>query len=156
MELTQFEAKHKELCLGIDPGETTGIALMKWPNLLGSTQTKNNLHETTEHIRKIIEKYHPRVIVVEDYRVYPWKLRQHIGSSLVTVRLIGAIQYMAYLAHTDKYPLRFVLQGAHKAKFIEDRWLQKNGFYRVGNKHANDAIRHVVSYALFGKAPKGA
>ena len=138
---------NSELCLAIDPGNTTGIALMQWPNLRGTAQYKGGITFTASKIRELIEKFKPETVIVEDYRVYPWKQKQHVWSPLNTVRLIGAIQLVC-----SDLEVRYVLQGAHKAKIISDSRLKEWGVYKVRKPHANDAIRHILSYILFGES----
>jgi hypothetical protein len=83
-------------------------------------------------------------IVCEDFRLYPWKLKD--GSmdfdEVRTARVIGAMTFMAQLLHVP-----MILQGADikpaaeaaGAEELYDRPLYEN-------RHSNDAIQHFVFY----------
>jgi len=143
----RIEPASEEKILGIDPGITTGIALFEWPKLLAYEQyKKDNPIITAQYLRRVIAKRKPDVVVMEDYRVYPWKSQTHIWSQLWTVRLIGAIQLVCLEADVS-----LVLQGANRGKSIKDDALKQWGFYIVSKQHARDAIRHCLSYAIFGE-----
>jgi len=147
IDVARIEPLHTGLILAVDPGITTGVALMQWPILRGWAQVKyQDPSEAAARIRRLIVKHQPETVVVEDYRVYPWKMRQHVWSPLNTVRLIGAIDL---ICKDLKVPI--VLQGANKAKVITDERLKAWGLWKPGNPHAMDAVRHLVSYIILGK-----
>ena len=132
--------------LAIDPGDTTGWALFvdgtlaEWGHVGGNFTTLETLIKTAR----------PDVLVVEEYRIYGWRAKQHSWSDVPTLRLIGAIQM---LAAQQRMPI--VMQTAQQAKgFSEDEKLRAWNFYQTGMKHANDAIRHGCYYILFGTKPE--
>jgi len=146
MQLDSIEPVSKELVLAIDPGVTTGFALFQFPHLRGHAQFRSTLvPSAARRVRLVIDKYQPQHIVVEEYVIYPWMVRQQSWSSLHTVRLIGAIEL---IAADLKLPL--TKQQALKAKNIKDKSLKQWNLYKPGKPHANDAIRHAVAYTLFG------
>jgi hypothetical protein len=84
-------------------------------------------------------------MIIENYRVYPWLLKQHSWSEIPTVRYIGVLQYIADLRGT---PVR--LQMAQLAKvYCTNQKLKRWGLYQEDKKHAMDAIRHGCYYLLF-------
>lgn len=128
------------LCL--DPGETTGWALFRNGRLTGSGQFKVTDLKLFE---QLITKFDPTLIICENYRVYPWLLKQHSWSEIPTVRYIGIIQYIADVRGT---PVR--MQMAQMAKvYCTNNKLKRWGLLQVDKKHANDAIRHGCYYLLF-------
>ncbi len=123
---------------------------MQWPHLRGSGQFKAGYVKAAKRIRETIVQYKPETVIIEDYRVYPWRLKQQSWSALETVRLIGAIELVC-----SDLGVRCVLQGAHKGKIISDAKLRQWGIYKVGKTHTNDAIRHLVSYIIFADSKGG-
>lgn len=132
--------------LALDPGETTGMCLFKGSELLVCGQIKGpTLYECFRTIRYNIEQNEPDVVVMEDYKVYDWKAKDHSWSSLFTPRLIGALE-----CYTQDCELKTVKQMAQQAKgFCTDDKLQAWGFWQKGERHARDAIRHACYYLLF-------
>jgi hypothetical protein len=130
------------LCL--DPGETTGWAIFRNGVLTGAGQFRVTSPRVFD---KIIDKLRPDALVVENYRIYPWRSKQHQWSEVPTLRYIGMIQYVASARGIPVY-----FQMAQLAKvFATDRKLKEWNLYKIDNRHANDAIRHGVYFLLFGK-----
>lgn len=81
--------------LGIDPGGTTGWAVIEDLELQLAGQVKaDNFHFWLSNLATDFD-----VIVVEDYKIRPDKLighYDHAWSSGQTMRFIGALQYWAY------------------------------------------------------------
>jgi hypothetical protein len=131
------------LCL--DPGETTGWAIFRYGHLTGAGQfavTNLRIFES------LIDRFQPDQLVVENYRVYPWLVKQHSWAEVPTLRYIGAI---LLLAEQRRIPVH--LQMAQLAKgFCKDSKLKEWGLYKPSRRHANDAIRHGCYWLLFGKA----
>lgn len=139
--------------IGIDPGGTTGVSA--W-NIGGEAEIQMihwdqiktaEMPEAAATMADFLNVALPDLIVMEEYRIYNWKTRSHANSDVHTLRLIGAIQY---IAHERRIPI--VLQGAGEGKgFCTDEKLQAWGLYKPARRHSNDAIRHVAHYLLFGK-----
>lgn len=132
--------------LGLDPGETTGFAhfvgsqLMTCGQIVGTT-----VPGAYRQIRQAIQNIQPNLVVMEDYKVYSWKTKDHAWQSLFTPRLIGAIEC---LCDTDEVLL--VKRMAQEAKnFCTDDKLRTWGLWKEGQRHARDAIRHAVYHMLF-------
>lgn len=85
-------------------------------------------------------------VVVEDYRVYPHKTRQHIGSPVYTAREIGRIEWLAYVQHCT---ISFQTASQAKQQWGNQR-LRKhypNLYKRTGGKaHIRDALRHLLTF----------
>lgn len=138
--------------LGIDPGHTTGWCKFRDQALLGRGQlnTREFDNYTVEKLRELIAD--TDVVVIEDYRVYRWKARQHIGSELLTSQVIGGIEMLCSYLNSGRN-INIYKQPAHLAKgFVTDTKLHEWGFYVRGNKHSNDAVRHACYWQLFNKA----
>jgi len=138
--------------LALDPGETTGVAHFEYGMLVSSSQiATKTIAEGLTNLKRVIDTAfgsldHLSAIVVEDYRVYAWKAKQHIGDSLHTARLIGAIEVLAL-----QYDVPLFKQSAQIAKqFVTEVKLHEWGFYQKGLPHARDAIRHAAYFTLFG------
>lgn len=134
--------------LALDPGHTTGVAVFKGMLLLSGSQIITKpIEQGVQALHELILEVQPEVVVCEDYRVYRWKTDEHANSSLLTPRIIGAIETLLTL---QQIPL--VKQPAHVAKhFCTDSRLKHWGMYSTGMRHANDAIRHGCYFQLFGE-----
>ncbi len=137
--------------LSFDPGHTTG-----WASYFDGILTDSGQIDTTsisaclDSAQPLFHTYKPNVVVMEDYRVYKWRAKEHIGSPMLTTRIIGCLETLAIQDFVN-----FVIkQPAHIAKnFCTDRKLKEWGYYDQG-KHARDAIRHGCYYILFGAIQK--
>jgi len=85
-------------------------------------------------------------VVVEDYRVYPHKARQHIGSTVYTSREIGRIEWIAYV---QKCTLSFQTASQAKQQWSNERIRRHypDLYKRTGGKaHIRDALRHLFTF----------
>jgi hypothetical protein len=131
--------------LALDPGETVGWAVFEMGQL---TKCGHAAGDATT-IEDLVAREQPSVVVMEEYRIYPWRLKQHSLSNVPTLRLIGALQY---ILQTKGIP--YHMQTAQQAKgFATDQRLKQWGMYPQKLRHARDAVRHAVYYLLF-TAPK--
>lgn len=151
---------NKTRIIAIDPGQTTGICLFEGSQLVHSTQLATGLMPTAViPVRDYLQGFDllntdkpPRpavdgidAVVIEDYRIYSWKTDEHAWQSVHTLRLLGAIEWVCH-----ELGLPLIKQSAQQAKgFCDDLKLEAWGVYKVGQRHARDAIRHACYYQLF-------
>jgi hypothetical protein len=96
------------------------------------------MSKVVAELEGFLEGKQPDHVVMEEYRIYNWKAQDHANSTVYTLRLIGA---MEYLLGTRSIGVTF--QGAGQAKgFCTDEKLEDWGFWQIGERHARDAIRH--------------
>jgi hypothetical protein len=87
-------------------------------------------------------------VVVENYQVYKWRMKEHVGDTLHTPRLIGCIETLCAL--NSIRPTKQLAQNAKR--FVTDEKLKAWDMYVKGRPHARDAIRHGIFYILFHKS----
>ncbi len=164
MDFTDFYfsavPKHRQFkgtLLALDPGETTGYAVFEVdvltdiPKMLKYGElTCNPFKQGIDKLTAIIANTGPDFIVLEDYRVYSWKTKDHSWSQLHTPRLIGTIET---LCHQQKIPFRKQM-AQHAKGFCTNEKLKDWDFYVKGKVHARDAIRHGLYYMLFNVGKK--
>lgn len=125
--------------LAIDPGETNGAAVYNSKGGLQALLTIkiDELTEMLQKIRRSCKDDPLERIIVEEYRVYPHKAKDHVYSKLNTTRAIGRIESFAEIC---SIPVSF--QGAS---------LKTTGYRYLGKKpkpksdpgnHAMDAHAH--------------
>lgn len=140
--------------LALDPGHTTGWCLFHEGQLKrwGQAETIKETPRGIEYNWKALEELFTMVppdaleIVCEEYLIYKHKLSEHTYSKVLTLRIIGTIQYLCW---RNNLPLRF--HNASRVKsFCNNVKLKQWGFYQKGMRHARDAIRHACYYILFG------
>lgn len=132
------------ILLALDPGETTGYALFDGGTFIESGEIPT---PTPMTMLTLIEGSAPSRVVCESYHIYGHKLRQHSGSDVPTLQLIGGVRLACEIL---EIPLYF--QAAHQAKgFCSDAKLRAWGLFHPSSRHARDAARHGAYFLLFGK-----
>lgn len=137
----------KDAILALDPGETTGVAFKPWDSTdiqLFQWETKN-VGQSFEGLVDFLERYEPEHVRYEDYKVYAWKAADHSNASLHTPQWIGAIRAALHLTGT---PTTCKMAQQAKAFWGDDK-LKLCGVYSAGQKHARDALRHLLFYLTF-------
>ena len=137
--------------LALDPGETTGVARFHYNktseiwHMYPSQLATPDIPSFIQLMQSQLDQYNPAIIVMEDYRVYSWKTKDHAWSDLHTPKIVAA---MEVLCLQQNIPLH--KQMAQQAKgFCTNDKLKQWGFYQPGQRHAVDAIRHGCYFLLF-------
>lgn len=94
------------LYVGVDPGEVyTGLALLhvhdRYVHMESRVLKSDKYVATAECIRQTIDCEKRRTIVVEDFSVRPTGYNRFTRAE--TVRLIGALEYIAHVTHSPFY-----------------------------------------------------
>jgi hypothetical protein len=146
--LLAADRKPPKMLLAFDPGETTGFARFEKGRLTWYEELKTlTVHDAVPVLSPLIKGQCN--VVVENYQVYKWRAKQHVGDTLHTPRLIGCIETLCALRG-----IRPTKQTAQNAKgFVTDEKLKAWGMYVKGKPHTRDAIRHGIFYLLFHKQP---
>jgi hypothetical protein len=93
----------EERYISIDPGLSTGWATFRANGDLIRTGTlRNGAEQLYPFLRRLSvalmeNDWKPLDVIVENYRLYPWKAMQQSWASLETVRFIGAVDFWAKL-----------------------------------------------------------
>lgn len=78
--------------LSLDPGNNTGWATF---DENGNSTGYGSVHDR-ESVYSTLTAVQAKALIVEDFKLYPWKSTQQAWSSLETVRVLGAIEFWAY------------------------------------------------------------
>lgn len=143
--------------IGLDPGGTTGVGIFGFegPRLREAFQLNTStIYQGVKELNQLLTKHKTKLphtngvwVVMEDYRVYSWKTKQHAWASLHTPRLLGVIECLCYQHNIPLYR-----QSAQVGKgFMGDERLKEFGYWFEGRQHARDAIRHGCQFLLFHK-----
>jgi len=147
----------------LDPGETTGWAFFKDGHLsqFGQIETVDEDKQPRwTFLDDLFKRMQPTYVVCEDYRVYAHKLERHANSQVVTLRLIGGIDYMCWNdARSNSQtllsiPICYQMATQHKS-FITDDRLKDWGFWLPNMKHSRDAVRAGLYFLIVTNRPKG-
>ncbi len=133
--------------LVFDPGHTTGWCAFEGIELKerGQIDTQS-IDVATPSIMELFDIWVPNVVIYEDYRIYKWRQKHHVGSELMTTQVIGCIKTISAIGGIPTFT-----QPAQIAKaFCTDKKLKAWGFYDKGQRHSNDAVRHGCYAILFG------
>jgi len=144
--------------ISIDPGESTGWALWDSGNLVeASTDILWDVIDSLCEVSSIrenpeLELKFPKIdlIVMEDWALYPWKLKELGWDKCRTARGIGAIELICRVSG-----IQLVLQPAAIKKGVVAAGAEELFLKPLHeNRHANDAIMHGVFYMARNGAPE--
>jgi hypothetical protein len=125
--------------VAFDPGGTTGICT--WQDGVWSLSQIG----PGPHYLGLWDRLHllrPDTIICESFEFRQSKQRDNIN--LISREYIGVVRLFGIL-----YDTPVVFQTASAAKsFVSDEKLKVMGLYEVGQRHANDATRHMVLYLV--------
>lgn len=135
--------------LAVDPGKTTGIALIEItqdeePKIIWSRETSPEETEDLVNLTLYELKGHDLRVVCESFIITPQTGRN--SQAPWSLELIGVVKYLTR-AHGFGAP---VMQSPQRAKkFVSnDRLRDLNFWHRGGSGHARDALRHAVLYLV--------
>lgn len=140
--------------LALDPGYTTGYCIF---HITGGTPRLKDYGQITtikddiiqwSELSKFLGGHFFDIMVCENYRIYQQKLERHSFSPVLTLRLIGGLEYYASM---NRVPIHYQMASQAKA-FVTDEKLKHWEFYQEGMKHCRDAIRHAIYFMLFHKS----
>ena len=134
--------------LGLDPGGTTGYAVIDvYKPFRVELYDAGQFPSTFSELDYLFDRHIPSITVIESFKLYPWKAKEQSWSSMQTPRFIGAIEYVLW-----KHGHWIAFQSASQGKsFCTNDKLREWGLYQTSQRHANDAIRHICQYMIFGK-----
>ena len=134
-----------------DPGITTGYATGIIENgKMGvvSGQVKWNEFELYEELKRS----EPNIII---YETFTYRNNRHVKRAdnveLFPRNLIGIISmYISERAIKGNSCGVYTQSPAAGKSYWNDQLLKKNNVYKVANPHANDAMRHLLQWYMFG------
>jgi hypothetical protein len=140
-------ARQNHRVMGLDPGQTTGMTIMKGSHVLHAEQLDTkNLDDAAALLNRLIKQWDIYDISCEDYRVYAWESDKHKWAALHTPKLIGVIGAVAWFNKTSvSYRMAITAK-----QFVTDEKLLAWGLWKKGERHSRDAIRHAIYHQIFG------
>lgn len=134
--------------LSLDPGHTTGWSVFQDGDFVEGGQIQSNPDISYKPVVSFINQIAPDEVVMEKYTIYQHKLKQHAGSDVPTLRLIGALELIFEIRGV---PITY--QTAAQAKgFCDDKKLKAWGLWKNQQKHYHDSLRHALYYLLFSSS----
>lgn len=130
-----LESSTEPYYLALDPGKTTGWASFdKEGNGVRFGQVQK------EELYELLNETQAKVLIVEDFELFPWKSKDMPFDQLIAVRVIGAIDYWAW-----ENKATVVLQKPN-IKTIGYMWsgMEKPKNHKMS--HGPDAYVHGVYY----------
>lgn len=142
----------EKLIIAIDPGGTTGIAVMKLTDtdfdLLEVHQwgDPDSVHEPIlELITRYSEEFEDTYVICESFEIRP----DVLAPDETPKYIIKDLERFVQPHHEINYQQASVAKvGVPPAKGGRPDRLKAFGLYQRSMRHSNDAIRHIVSYAL--------
>ena len=139
--------------IALDPGVTTGVAHWLNGRLHTTAQLDQDMTGDWIHLAATDRQPGELVVVCESYVVTAETLRK--SRQTASLEIIGAVKW---LGHYHGFPV--VMQQASSAKkFATDDRLRAAGWRQPSSMdHANDALRHLLTYlvkARIMEVPRG-
>lgn len=125
--------------IGIDPGETTGVA--KWDSDEPASEIKT-LQIPPVSVGPALSSFidEGAIVACERYVIGENTIRKSRSATNTTMSVIGIVEETCRVNHA-----RLHMQSSSDAKtFGNVRTLQKLGWYIRGYRHATDAARHLL------------
>jgi len=118
------------ILIGVDPGLQTGYAVLDDDKVgLGAVDLWHGLDA-------LIDRKLPDAIIVENFRLFPHMARTLIGNELLTVRVIGVLQYLC-----EQRGIKLVFQEPSVKAGLN---IIKQPGLRI--EHPYDALAHIIYY----------
>ena len=135
--------------LAVDPGDRhVGVAV--WKKKTGVTSVELDAEAAPASIRRLLSSGNVQVLVIEEFVLYPDKMRSLIGGSMRTSEMIGALRWIA-----TELRIPSIMQGAGvkdpTRKQCEARGLE---WHDTASGHSSDARLHLFHYLLKEKLIK--
>jgi hypothetical protein len=128
----------RPITIGIDPGETTGVAILHPTGLWILSQL-----DSLPALWDLLLQTQPKLVICERF------IRQPRVANLTALEYIGVTK----LYVQQRYDVNMVEQTPSAAKnFVGDLMLRRNDMFNCskGISHARDAVRHVIYYLVHG------
>lgn len=126
------------MLIALDPGFTTGVALLDSRQVLKTYQKAFSHKDLMEYL----EYLHPTTVVYESF-VY----QRRNKVELYPVEVIGVIRLYA-----QKYDIPLYVQSPGQAKnFMTDDKIKAMSLWVKGQKHGMDALRHLLYHEIVTK-----
>lgn len=124
--------------LSIDPGQATGYACFDKQGKLLDFGILRTEQAFFRFLKEIDDP--PTLIICEEYKLFQRKAIQQSGSDMVASRMVGALEYFAFLHSTP-----IVFQPA-SIKKIAEMWSGKPAPKNHAESHGIDAYNHGIYY----------
>lgn len=136
--------------VSLDPGGTTGIAIMEKSGSIRHLQLGPEKHHKA--LWCLLEELNPSVIVCEQFNYQRRELDKGVSLVLDSRNYIG----VAELYDQMGYDVELIMQNASEAKgFCDDRKMKAWGLdLPTKDRHAKDAYRHMIYYDIFRRGNK--
>lgn len=141
MKVARINKAKNEKVISVDPGGTTGWCLARFP---GFVTVAGETGSVTDIIG-ILDSHKPDTVVVEAFRIYPWRAKNLSWSNVPAVEVLGAVKVWC-----NSNNAAYIEQSAASRKLISKLWLQTSGLWKAtrGKPHARDAARHLLYYCI--------
>ena len=140
---SQTDGEKKEIAFGVDPGNTTGWAVLTYNggDVLFVGQTKAD--DFVKVLDRLYAAFTVKVIVYEDFILYANRAQQQTGSRFYASQVIGMLKVYATNNNTEliRQPAQ-ILKMAPKVTGMEKPKLSHD------KTHYVDAFNHVAWYLI--------
>jgi len=130
------------IVLALDPGETTGYAVIdsnRFPEDSADFGVLDaGVISKWRGIQNIMECYHPRTVVAEQYRLYPGLAKVQSYSTMVAARVLGVIEFLC-----EHHGIPLVEQASSVGKSYQ---LPPSLHRAFKSPHIRDYLRHTMAF----------
>ncbi len=130
------------IILSLDPGETTGYAIIDSDHFpLGDAELgiiDCGVISKWRGISNMMVAYMPKFVVAEQYRLYPGRALAQSYSTMVAARVLGVIEYLC-----EQRVIPLVEQASSVGKSYK---LPPDLHRMFSNMHIRDCLRHAIAF----------
>lgn len=128
--------------IALDPGNSTGWVFREADgSLSGGTCGEDHVA-----VWKLLEEYHPRVVVYETFQMYPGKAQKLIWSTFYPCEVIGVIKLWATMNGAQLVGLQPSVKKFALGTIELELWKTVNRHGAPATEHLRDAVRLLRYY----------
>ena len=136
--------------IGVDPGEAVGYAVFEVhpddPIKTHMIYLGQGRHTSFDgEFVRMLQKYEPKTVVIEDYRVFSHKLKAHRNSRMNTSQMIGKVETLGTLFNYE-----MILQPSSILP-VAEKWTQTPLPKNHSISHQFSALNHARFYLIKNK-----
>lgn len=128
--------------IALDPGNSTGWVFREADgSLSGGTCGEDHVA-----VWKLLEEYHPQVVVYETFQMYPGKAQKLIWSTFYPCEVIGVIKLWATVNGAQLVGLQPSVKKFALGTTELELWKTVNRYDAPATEHLRDAVRLLRYY----------
>lgn len=128
--------------IALDPGNSTGWVFREADGSLSG----GTCGEDHQQVWKLLDEYHPTIVVYETFQMYPGKAQKLIWNTFYPCEVIGVIKLWCKLNNVQLVGLQPSVKKFALANSELDLWKTVERYGAPATEHMRDAVRLLRYY----------